>query len=81
MYRYCIVITVYSNPERNFHQSCTFKLSNINFLKYKLCAGVASTYPEPKDKESFIKDQLYDYDYDHISAIPKTWDWPKISRP
>ena len=44
-------------------------------------AGMASTYPEPKNKESFIQDQLYDYDYDKVSAIPKTWDWPTVQRP
>ena len=44
-------------------------------------AGIASTYPEPKNKEQFITDQLYDFDYDKVSALPQTWDWPKVSRP
>merc|ERR1719153_608605 len=40
---------------------------------YKL--GSASTYPEPKDKESFIRKQLYDYTYD--TALPARYEWPQ----
>ena len=38
--------------------------------------NTASTYPEPKDKEEFIKMQLYDYEYDGVSALPVQYDWP-----
>ena len=38
-------------------------------------AGTASTYPEPEDKELFIRQQLYDFNYD--SAIPPVYQWPK----
>merc|ERR1712045_1078450 len=38
--------------------------------------NTASTYPEPKDKEEFIKMQLYDYEYDGVSALPVRYDWP-----
>merc|ERR1712096_367965 len=31
-------------------------------------SGSASTYPEPEDKEKFIRQQLYDYTYDN--ALP-----------
>ena len=34
------------------------------------CLQTASTYPEPHDKEAFIRSQLYDYDYDGVSALP-----------
>ncbi|XP_047736364.1 NADP-dependent malic enzyme isoform X1 [Hyalella azteca] len=43
--------------------------------------GIASTYPEPKDKKAFIEHQIYDFDYDKVSVLPRTWDWPKVSRP
>jgi len=36
--------------------------------------GSASTYPEPEDKESFIRQQLYDYSYD--DALPSMYQWP-----
>ena len=32
--------------------------------------NTASTYPEPEDKEAFIRSQLYDYNYDGVSALP-----------
>jgi len=37
--------------------------------------GTASTYPEPEDKESFIRQQLYDYNYD--TALPSRFEWPE----
>ena len=35
-----------------------------------LILQTASTYPEPEDKEAFIRSQLYDYNYDGVSALP-----------
>ncbi|KAG8241391.1 Malic enzyme [Homalodisca vitripennis] len=37
--------------------------------------GMASTYPEPQDKETFIKSQLYDTKY--RPSLPSTYTWPK----
>lgn len=37
--------------------------------------GMASTYPEPKDKEDFIKSMLYNYNYNDQSALPTTYSW------
>ena len=37
--------------------------------------GTASTYPEPEDKEAFIRQQLYDYNYDR--SLPPVYQWPK----
>ena len=30
--------------------------------------NTASTYPEPEDKEAFIRTHLYDYNYDKVSS-------------
>jgi len=38
--------------------------------------GTASTYPEPKDKEAFIRSNLYDYNYEGTTALPIRYDWP-----
>ena len=35
---------------------------------------LASLYPEPEDKESFIKEGMYSTDYE--SFQPRIWDWP-----
>ena len=35
----------------------------------------ATTYPKPEDHESFIKAQLYDYEYDNSSDTPATYTW------
>jgi len=37
--------------------------------------GMASTYPEPQDKEAFILTQLYKYNYDEQTNIPTTYAW------
>jgi len=39
--------------------------------------GTASTYPEPKDKEAFIRSTLYDYDYSKTTALPTMYPWPQ----
>jgi len=40
-------------------------------------AGNASTYPEPEDKEAFIRGTLYDYNYDNYQALPTLYKWPE----
>merc|ERR1712083_137226 len=37
--------------------------------------GMASTYPEPQDKEAFIRSKLYNYEYDQESALPTLYAW------
>merc|ERR1712110_569440 len=37
--------------------------------------GMAVTYPEPKDKEEYIKSILYNYNYDDESALPTSYSW------
>jgi len=36
--------------------------------------GTASTYPEPEDLETFIRQQLYDYSYK--ASLPTRYEWP-----
>ena len=31
--------------------------------------NTASTYPEPEDKEAFIRTHLYDYNYDKVVSF------------
>ena len=35
--------------------------------------GMASTYPEPTDKEAYIRTLLYNYNYDGQTNLPNTW--------
>lgn len=59
-------------------RSCSLKIAAyIASHAYK--TGIASTYPEPKDIQSFITNQQYTYFYDLHSAIPKTWQWPDLA--
>merc|ERR1719411_50518 len=38
-------------------------------------SGTASTYPEPEDKEAFIRQQLYNYAYN--TSLPSRYEWPE----
>ena len=35
--------------------------------------GMASTYPEPEDKEVHIRSLLYNHNYEGETNLPKTW--------
>ena len=37
--------------------------------------GTATTYPKPENFEEYIKEQLYDYEYDNFLATPPTYKW------
>jgi len=61
-------------------------LQNIREISLKIATkiaeeayedGTASTYPEPKDKEDFIRSTLYDYNYDSSLATPTLYSWPE----
>ena len=41
--------------------------------------NTASTYPEPEDKEAFIRTHLYDYNYDKVVCYFKSWIIPSIN--
>ena len=38
---------------------------------------MAAAYPEPEDKEAFIRGAIYDPSYD--SYVPQMYDWPAIA--
>ncbi|KAF3429783.1 hypothetical protein E2986_07467 [Frieseomelitta varia] len=54
------------------------KLSNVTLticpILFLTSAGLASEYPEPKDKRQFIVSKMYDANYD--SPLPNVYDWP-----
>ncbi|RXG56289.1 NADP-dependent malic enzyme, partial [Armadillidium vulgare] len=58
-------------------RKCSLKIATY-IAEHAYKTGIASTYPEPKDKSLFIKQQLYDYNYDTLSALPSTWEWPDM---
>ncbi|KAB0795217.1 hypothetical protein PPYR_06564 [Photinus pyralis] len=43
--------------------------------EYGYQTGVASVYPEPKQKRAFIESMLFNYHYE--AALPPTYGWPK----
>ncbi|KAG8258961.1 hypothetical protein J6590_021753 [Homalodisca vitripennis] len=40
--------------------------------------GIAAHYPEPSNKEEFVRNCLYNYNYDDRSVLNTTYPWPKI---
>ena len=52
-------------------------ISATRIVEYAYDKGRASTYPEPEDKEAFVRSYQYETDYD--SFVPPTWGWPGVS--
>lgn len=59
------------------------KLKEIRELSIKIAIriadecyanGTANLYPEPKDKEMYIRSQIYDVEYEDI--INRSYEWP-----
>lgn len=46
----------------------------VDITKWYYTFGKATTYPEPVNKEQFIRSHLYDTEYS--SYCPITWEWP-----
>jgi len=73
-----------SVTEKNFAVGRIYpKLSEIRELSIKIAIevanqcykdGTAKLYPEPKDKEMFIRSQIYNVEYDEL--INTTYEWP-----
>ncbi|KAK2139608.1 hypothetical protein NP493_6313g00000 [Ridgeia piscesae] len=49
----------------------------IKVATYVYEQKLASHYPEPVDKELFVRSHLYETEYE--SFIPDTYDWPESS--
>ena len=47
----------------------------VKVAEYVYDSKMASYYPEPEDKDQFIRAMLYDYNYE--SFIPDMYDWPE----
>lgn len=60
-------------------RQCSLKIATY-VAEHAYKTGISSTYPEPSDKLKFIERQLYDYNYDTISALPTTWEWPDLPK-
>ncbi|XP_050296262.1 NADP-dependent malic enzyme-like isoform X3 [Anthonomus grandis grandis] len=54
---------------------CSVKIA-VKLLEYAYTKGNASVFPEPVDKEAFIRAQMYNTDY--VSAIPSIYKYPKL---
>lgn len=45
------------------------------FIDICFFVGIASVYPEPKDKLKHVESQMYNFNYE--SSLPVTWAWPE----
>ncbi|XP_048516607.1 NADP-dependent malic enzyme-like [Dendroctonus ponderosae] len=54
---------------------CSVKIA-IQLLEFAYAKGNASVFPEPKDKEAFVRAQMYNTDY--VPAIPSIYAYPKL---
>lgn len=62
---------VTSCPEQT-HNAC---LLLRQVLSYAYKHNIASVYPEPKDKETFVLSHIYSSDYDSFTL--DMYDWPQ----
>lgn len=46
-------------------------------MEYVYAKGMAFYYPEPLNKEGFVRATMWNTDYD--SFMPDTYDWPGVS--
>ena len=49
----------------------------VKVVEYAYANKMAAHYPEPADKDAFIRSQLYSTDYE--SFMPELYDWPETS--
>ncbi|XP_030762042.1 NADP-dependent malic enzyme-like isoform X2 [Sitophilus oryzae] len=54
---------------------CSVRIAT-KLLEYAYAKGNASVFPEPEDKESFVRAQMYNTDY--VPAIPNLYSFPKL---
>jgi len=63
-------------PPLTHLRDCSIKIA-AKIAEDAYADKTASTYPEPEDKEAFIRKQLYNYEYDGVSSLPARYDWPQ----
>ncbi|XP_049537052.1 NADP-dependent malic enzyme-like [Anopheles darlingi] len=56
-------------------QECSVQIA-VHIMEYAYQQGIAATQPEPRDKEAFVRAQMYDPHYK--SALPTVYAWPKL---
>ncbi|KFB37911.1 AGAP000184-PB-like protein [Anopheles sinensis] len=56
-------------------KDCSIKIA-VRVMEYAYENGLATTRPEPQDKEAFVLTQMYDAG--NKSALPVTYPWPKL---
>uniref|UniRef100_A0A8C1QH58 Malic enzyme n=1 Tax=Cyprinus carpio TaxID=7962 RepID=A0A8C1QH58_CYPCA len=61
-------------PPLNTIREVSFKIA-VKIVDHAYKQGIASWYPEPKDKEAFILSQVYNSDYDSFTL--DSYSWPK----
>lgn len=62
-------------PPLSLIRECSFDIA-IGISKYAYAKGLASLYPEPSDKKSWLKEHIYNFNYE--SSMPVTWPWPEM---
>lgn len=60
-------------PPLNEVREVSTKLAT-RIVSYAYKNNMAATYPEPKDKEAFVRAHQYNYEYE--SFVPSTYPWP-----
>ena len=66
-------------PPLDMIRECSVKIA-ADICETAYAENMASVYPEPHVKTDFIKAQLYDYNYDGLSALPPHYTWPEITQ-
>ena len=61
-------------PPLSSLKDCSIKIA-LKIMEEGYLDGIATTYPKPKDMETFIKNQLYNYDYENSFAFAPTYKW------
>ncbi|XP_051567131.1 NADP-dependent malic enzyme-like isoform X2 [Myxocyprinus asiaticus] len=63
-------------PPLNTIREVSFKIA-VKIVDHAYKQGIASWYPEPKDKEAFVLSHVYNSDYDSFTL--DSYSWPKES--
>jgi len=62
-------------PPLNSIREVSTKLAT-KILEYAYSEGLATTYPEPADKEDYVRQNQFYTDYE--SFVPVTYSWPGV---